>query len=131
MTLLKIVSICFIIFLLWGYGTSQSKQIVNPGFQFDLSGNWNITNANVIAEDMTSDYIQECRDAIKQSAIWLNVDEVSKEILSSITRELYNEVFPITNDDQSVVSMINNMMKPLELSRVRAGIINFGLKVES
>lgn len=66
------LSIIVVAFLFWGCGPSQSVQRVDPGSQSDLSGNWNDTDARMVADDMTSDIL---------SAAWLENEEESPVLI--------------------------------------------------
>lgn len=67
-----IISTIIATFLLWGCGPSQSVQRVDPDSQSDLSGNWNDTDARMVAEDMTSDIL---------SAAWLQNEDDSPVLI--------------------------------------------------
>lgn len=66
------LSIIVVAFLFWGCGPSQSVQRVDPDSQSDLSGNWNDTDARMVADDMTSDIL---------SAAWLENEEESPVLI--------------------------------------------------
>lgn len=89
MTLTRItLSTLIAAFLFWGCGPSQSVQRVNPDSQSDLSGNWNDTDARMVAEDMTADIL---------SAAWLqNVDLpvlIVGEIKNNTTEHIRTDIF--------------------------------------
>lgn len=83
MTLSRIfLSIIVVAFLFWGCGPSQSVQRVDPGSQSDLSGNWNDTDARMVADDMTSDIL---------SAAWLENEEESPVLIVGNVRNNTSE----------------------------------------
>jgi penicillin-binding protein activator len=67
-----IISTVVAAFLLWGCGPSQSVQRVDPDSESDLSGNWNDTDARMVADDMTSDIL---------SAAWLQNEDDSPVLI--------------------------------------------------
>ena len=75
-------------FLFWGCGPSQTVQRVDPGSQSDLSGNWNDTDARMVAEDMTSDIL---------SAAWLHNEEspvlIVGDIRNNTTEHIRTDIF--------------------------------------
>lgn len=62
MSSFRFLSIVITAFFIWSCGPSQQISRVDPSSQTDLSGNWNDTDARMVAEDMTSDIL---------SAVWL------------------------------------------------------------
>lgn len=62
MNFFKVTSIVIAALVFWSCGPSQQISRVDPGTQSDLSGNWNDTDARLVAEDMTTDIL---------SAVWL------------------------------------------------------------
>lgn len=74
--------ITIITFLAWGCGPSQTVQRVDPGSQSDLSGNWNDTDARMVAEDMTSDIL---------SAAWLQNEDDSPVLIVGNVRNNTSE----------------------------------------
>lgn len=76
------LSIIVVAFLFWGCGPSQSVQRVDPGSQSDLSGNWNDTDARMVADDMTSDIL---------SAAWLENEEESPVLIVGNVRNNTSE----------------------------------------
>ena len=75
-------------FLFWRCSSTQSVQRVDPGSQSDLSGNWNDTDARMVAEDMTSDIL---------SAAWLqNVESpvlIVGDIRNNTTEHIRTDIF--------------------------------------
>ena len=75
-------------FLFWGCSPTQSVQRVDPGSQSDFSGNWNDTDARMVAEDMTSDIL---------SAAWLqNVESpvlIVGDIRNNTTEHIRTDIF--------------------------------------
>lgn len=57
MKFLRVTTIVLAALVLWSCGPSQEVSRVDPGSQSDLSGNWNDTDARMVAEDMTSDIL--------------------------------------------------------------------------
>lgn len=79
-----------------------------------------------------SDIMQEYRQAKQLCTVSLEAESVSEEITSAIQRELQNEGFTITNDDQPVITMnISMMMKPVDLGRPKVEFMNWSLQVEA
>lgn len=75
--------------ILWGCGPSQQVNRVDPGMQSDLSGNWNDTDARLVAEDMTSDIL---------SAAWLQNEDGSPvlivgDIRNNTTEHIRTDIF--------------------------------------
>lgn len=83
-----ILSTVIVTFLFLGCGPSQSVQRVDPDSQTDLSGDWNATDARLVAEDMTSDIL---------SAAWLqNVESpvlIIGDIRNNTTEHIRTDIF--------------------------------------
>lgn len=88
MNFLKFTSIVIAALVLWSCGPSQEISRVDPGSQSDLSGNWNDTDARMVAEDMTSDIL---------SAAWLHNEDSPVLIVGNIrnntTEHIRTDIF--------------------------------------
>ncbi|WP_445665494.1 penicillin-binding protein activator LpoB [Fodinibius sp. AD559] len=117
MTFTRIILSTFIAaFLFWGCGPSQSVQRVDPGSQSDLSGNWNATDARMVAEDMTSDIL---------SAAWLqNVESpvlIVGDIRNNTTEHIRTDIF-IKEMERAIVNSqkIEIVADPDQRNQIRA-----------
>lgn len=117
MTFTRIILSTFITaFLFWGCGPSQSVQRVDPGSQSDLSGNWNATDARMVAEDMTSDIL---------SAAWLqNVESpvlIVGDIRNNTTEHIRTDIF-IKEMERAIVNSqkIEIVADPDQRNQIRA-----------
>jgi uncharacterized protein (TIGR02722 family) len=103
-------------FLFWGCGPTQSVQRVDPGSQSDLSGNWNDTDARMVAEDMTSDIL---------SAAWLqNVDSpvlIVGDIRNNTAEHIRTDIF-IKEIERAIVNSqkVEIVADPDQRNQIRA-----------
>jgi uncharacterized protein (TIGR02722 family) len=103
-------------FLFWGCGPTQTVQRVDPGSQSDLSGNWNDTDARMVAEDMTSDIL---------SAAWLQNEESPVLIVGNIrnntTEHIRTDIF-IKEIERAIVNSqkIEIVADPDQRAQIRA-----------
>lgn len=88
MNFFKFTGIIIAALVLWSCGPSQEVSRVDPGSQSDLSGNWNDTDARLVAEDMTSDIL---------SAAWLHNEDSPVLIVGNIrnntTEHIRTDIF--------------------------------------
>ncbi|MDZ7658980.1 penicillin-binding protein activator LpoB [Fodinibius sp.] len=103
-------------FLFWGCGPSQSVQRVDPASQSDLSGNWNDTDARMVAEDMTSDIL---------SAAWLQNEEspvlIVGDIRNNTTEHIRTDIF-IKEIERAIVNSqkVEIVADPDQRAQIRA-----------
>jgi len=103
-------------FLFLGCGPTQSVQRVDPGSQSDLSGNWNSTDARMVAEDMTSDIL---------SAAWLQNEDspvlIVGDIRNNTTEHIRTDIF-IKEIERAIVNSqkVEIVADPDQRGQIRA-----------